>query len=140
MTPQEIAARLPELTGGPHDDATITALAQITAEAVRVLNHATRDPGAITEPATTYAVTANLAAAVYALPQLCGQLTGWLDREAGAGRLACDDNRPVQTAAGAVRSRLRTAAVLAAELGAALAAAQAVASHLKRPGGSGEDQ
>ena len=41
MTPQEIAARLPELTGGPHDDDTITALAYITAEAVRALNHAT---------------------------------------------------------------------------------------------------
>jgi hypothetical protein len=44
MTPQEIAARLPELTGGPHDD-TITALAQITAEAIRALNHATFPPG-----------------------------------------------------------------------------------------------
>ena len=37
MTPQEIAARLPELTGGPHDDDTITALAQITAEEVRAV-------------------------------------------------------------------------------------------------------
>ena len=45
MTPQEIAARLPELTGGPHDDDTITALAQITAEAIRALNHATFSPG-----------------------------------------------------------------------------------------------
>jgi hypothetical protein len=61
MTPQEIAARLPELTGGPHDDATITALAQITAETIRVLNHATRDSGTITEPATLYAITAALA-------------------------------------------------------------------------------
>jgi hypothetical protein len=139
MTPEQIAARLPQLTHGPRYDQATIALAEITAEAIRVLNHATRDPGAITEPATLYAVIANLAAAVYALPQLCGQLTGWLDREAPAGRLACNDDRPLQTAVGAARSRLRTAAVLAAELGAALAAAQAVAGHLKRPDG-GEEQ
>jgi hypothetical protein len=139
MTPQEIAARLPELTGGPHDDATITALAQITAEAIRVLNHATRHAGTITEPATLYAITANLAAAGYALPQLFGQLTGWLDGETATGRLADDRGEPVQAATGPARSRLRAAAILAAELGATLAAAQAAAGHLKRPDG-GEDQ
>ncbi len=58
MTPEEIAARLPQLTHGPHHDQATIALAEITAETVRVLNHATRDPGAITEPATLYAVTA----------------------------------------------------------------------------------
>ena len=90
MTPQEIAARLPELTGGPHDDATITALAQITAEAVRALNHATFPRAALSEPATVYRVLGELATAANRLPQLCSQLARWLAEENTAGRLADD--------------------------------------------------
>ena len=70
MTPQEIAARLPELTGGPHDDATITALAQITAEAVRALNHATFPRAALSEPGTVYRVLGELATAANGLGRL----------------------------------------------------------------------
>ena len=79
MTPQEIAGRLPELTGGPHDDATITALAQITAEAVRALNHATCPRRRLSEPATVYRVLGELATAANRLPQLllpAGPLAG----------------------------------------------------------------
>ena len=90
MTPQEIAARLPELTGGPHDDDTITALAQITAEAVRALNHATFPRAALSEPGTVYRVLGELATAANRLPQLCSQLARWLDEENTAGRLAHD--------------------------------------------------
>ena len=86
MTPQEIAARLPELTGGPHDDATITALAQITAEAIRALNHATFPCAALSEPATVYRVLGELATAANRLPQLCPSWpAGWLRRTPPGG-------------------------------------------------------
>jgi hypothetical protein len=104
-----------------------------------VLNHATRDPGAITEPATLYTITANLATLAGRLPQLCEQLSGWLDREQAAGHLAHDHGQPVQFAAGPARFHLHAAADLAGDLGKALAAAQTAAGHLKRPDG-GEDQ
>ena len=135
MTPEQIAARLPQLTHGPHHDQATIALAEITAEAIRALNHATRDPGAITEPFTLYAVTASLATLAGRLPQLCEQLTGWLARESAAGRLADDRGQPVQAAAGPARVQLTAAAGLAGELGTALGAAQAAAAHLKRPDG-----
>ena len=139
MTPQEIAARLPELTGGPHDDATITALAQITAEAIRALNHATIPHVALTEPATVYRVLAELATAAHRLPQLCSQLAGWLERENTAGRLAHDTGlmpAPVHF----VMARLEDASQSAALLGGALDDAQLAAAGLSRPGGGGEDQ
>ena len=139
MTPEEIAARLPQLTHGPHRDQATIALAEITAEAVRVLNHATRDPGAITEPFTLYAVTGNLAALAGRLPQLCEQLAGWLARESAAGRLADDHGRPVLTAIEPARFQLAAAAGLADELGMAFGAAQGAAARLKRPDG-GEDR
>ena len=90
MTPQEIAARLPELAGGPHDDETITATAQITAEAIRALNHATFPRAALTEPGTVYRVLGELATAANRLPQLLSQLARWLTEENTAGRLAGD--------------------------------------------------
>ena len=87
MTPQEIAARLPELTGGPHDDDTITALAQITAEAIRALNHATFPRAALSEPGTVYRVLGELATAANRLPQLCpaGPLAGRGEHRRAAG-------------------------------------------------------
>ena len=88
MTPQQIAERLPELTGTPHDDDAITALAQITAEAIRALNHATFTHAGLEQPATVNAVLGQLAAAAHRLPQLCGQLAGWLRQHHAAGRLA----------------------------------------------------
>jgi hypothetical protein len=139
MTPEEIATRLPQLTGGPYRDQATIALAEITAEAVRVLNHATRDPGAITEPATLYAVTGNLATLADRLPQLCDQLADWLARESAGGRLADDRGQPVLAAVEPARFQLAAAAGLAGELGAALGAAQAAAARLKRLDG-GEDR
>lgn len=138
MTPEEIATLLPQLTGGPHSDTASIALAEIIAEAVRVLNHATRDPDAITEPATLYAITASLATLADRLPQLCDQLTGWLDREVAVERLAHDHGQPVQAAADPARSGLTAAAGLAGGLSLAFGAAQAAAAHLKRPDGGEE--
>ena len=139
MTPQEIAARLPELTGGPHDDATITALAQITAEAIRALNHATFPHAALSEPGTVYRVLGELATAANRLPQLCSQLARWLAEENTAGRLADDHDLPGAMAN--VMARLdQNAPRYAALLGGALDDAQQATAGLYRPGEGGEDQ
>ena len=141
MTPQEIAARLPELTDGLHDDETITALAQITAEAVRGLNHATfpRAVG-LSEPATVYRVLGELATAANRLPQLLTQLARWLDAENTAGRLA-HDSGSLPGAMAYVMARLdQNAPRYAALLGSALDDAQQATAGLYRPGGGGEDQ
>jgi hypothetical protein len=139
MTPQEIAARLPELTGGPHDDDTITALAQITAEAIRALNHATI-PHALTEPATVYRVLGELATAAHRLPQLCSQLARWLDAENTAGRLAHDSGALPRALHEATASLGVLAASDAAQLAGALDRAQQATAGLYRPSGGGEDQ
>ena len=140
MTPQEIAARLPELTGGPHDDATITALAQITAEAIRALNHATFPRAALSEPGTVYRVLGELATAANRLPQLLTQLARWLDEENTAGRLA-HDSGSLPDAMQYVRARLdQNAPRYAALLGGALDDAQQATAGLYRPGQDGEDQ
>ena len=139
MNPQEIAARLPELTGGPHDDDTITALAQITAEAVRALNHATFPRAALSEPGTVYRVLGELATAANRLPQLLTQLARWLAEENTAGRLADDHDLPGAMAY--VMARLdQNAPRYAALLGGALDDAQQATAGLYRPGGGGEDQ
>jgi hypothetical protein len=139
MTPQEIAVRLPELTGGPHDDATITALAQITAEAIRALNHATFPRAALSEPATVYRVLGELATTAHRLPQLCSQLARWLDEENTAGRLA-HDSGSLPDALYRVLARLDEATRWAGLLGGALDDAQQATAGLYRPGGGGEDQ
>ena len=139
MTPQEIAARLPELTGGPHDDATITALAQITAEAVRALNHATIPHAALTEPATVYRVLGELATAAHRLPQLCSQLARWLEQENTAGRLAHDTGTLPRALHDATASLGVLAASDAAQLADALDRAQHATAGLYRPGEDGED-
>ena len=137
MTPQEIAARLPELTGGPHDDDTITALAQITAEAIRALNHATFPQAALSEPGTVYRVLGELATAANRLPQLCSQLARWLDAEHTAGRLA-HTKGDVPGALRHVTARLEDATRYAGLLGGALDDAQQATAGLYQPGGSGE--
>ena len=139
MTPQEIAVRLPELTGGPHDDATITALAQITAEAIRALNHATFPQAGLSEPATVYRVLGELATAANRLSQLCSQLARWLAEENTAGRLADDHDLPGAMAYVMVRLD-QNAPRYAALLGSALDDAQQATAGLYRPGGGGEDQ
>jgi hypothetical protein len=138
MTPQEIAARLPELTGGPYDDATIIALAQITAEAVRALNHATFPRSELSEPATGYTTLGQLAAAAHWLPQLCGQLARWLAGQNTAGRLACTTGGLDGTLDDALAS-LDRAARRATRLGEALDQAHQATAWLHQPGGGGED-
>ncbi len=139
MTPQEIAARLPELTGAPHDDDAVIALAQIAAEAIRALNHATFTQAGLEEPATVNAVLGQLAAAAHRLPQLCGQLAGWLAAENTAGQLTHTTGGLPDAVEDALAS-LDRAARHATRLGEALDQAQRATTWLYRPGGGGEDQ
>ena len=138
MTPKEIAARLPELTGGPHDDDTIIALATITAEAIRALNHATLGPAALAEPATAYRVLGELTTAVHRLPQLLSQLTQWLTNEYTGNRLAHDGELP-DAVARAVASLDHDAAPHAAGLAAALDRAHQTTAGLYRADEPDED-
>ncbi len=81
-----------------------------TVAAARILAHATRHgAGGVTEPATACAVAGELTALAHALPQVCGQLASWIEAGHAAGRRA-------------------------SALGTVLAAAQAAAGHLQRPG------
>ncbi len=75
-------------TLGPHSPEYTVTVAHALAESVRVLNHATRSADAIDYPATVYQVLGALYTATGRLPQLLGQLSRWLEREAEAGRLA----------------------------------------------------
>jgi hypothetical protein len=139
MTPQEIAARLQALADGPHNDATIIALAEITAEAIRTLNHATLTPARLAGPTTVYGVLGQLAAAAHRLPQLCGQLAGWLAAENTTGLLAHTTGSLPDAVEHALAS-LDHAARHATRLGEALDQAQQATTWLYRPGDGGEDQ
>jgi len=76
---------LDQLTG----EATV-ALARTAAEAIRGLNHATRDQAGLGQPAVAYDILGALSLAASRLPQLLTQITGYLDRALAAGRLGHD--------------------------------------------------
>ena len=140
MTLEEIAARLPGLTGSPHDDATITALAEITAEAIRVLNHATFPRAAgLSDPATVNRVAGQLATAAERLPQLCRQLTAWTRTQYESGRLAHTSD--LHGAVATVTAELTDSAALHADLlGDTFTIASRATAGLYRPDQDGEDQ
>jgi hypothetical protein len=122
-TPEQLARQLAALTHGPYDDTTTTGAAALAAEAIRYLNYATTR-GGITEPATIYAITAELSCALYRLPQLLTQLADWLTTETTAGRIADDRHRPAWQLTDTTRDILDQAAMHAAALATALNAAQ----------------
>src|SRR5690348_14047344 len=102
MTPDRLRVELTRRLDGPHADEHTTAAADLAAEAVRFLNYATgsHSSAGLCYPATVYAVAANLAEAAHRMPQLCDQLTRWLQAELAAGHLACDDGTPPEAAVG----------------------------------------
>jgi hypothetical protein len=82
----------------------VLRLAERAAEAVRELNHRTRDPGVFTGPAELYRLVGELALVAGRFPQLLDQLDRWLSAEHDAGRVRVDiggDPGPVIAAAGA---------------------------------------
>ncbi|WP_219466914.1 hypothetical protein [Nonomuraea rhizosphaerae] len=72
---------------GPHSDDYTRAVAAGLTECVRVLNHATLNPDAITYPATVHDVIGHLRTAVQGLDQLLPQLRAQLRRMHDSGRL-----------------------------------------------------
>ena len=100
------------------------ALASAAAEAIRGLNHATRHPAGLDQPAVAYDILGSLALTASRLPQLLGQITRWLDQALAAGRLGHDLGEDPAHAAGAAAVFLGDAAASAAALAGNLDAAQ----------------
>jgi hypothetical protein len=109
---------LDRLTG---DDT--AALARTAAEAVRGLNHATRQPGGLDQPSVAYDVLGALSLAASRLVQALAQVTRYLDQALADGRLGHDlgeDPALSVSGAGAFLDDARlSAAALAGDLDAA---------------------
>lgn len=65
-------------------------LADGAAEAIRAMNHLTRDGQGLEYPSDVYDVVASVKIMSERLPQLFGQLTEWLWAEHAAGRVGHD--------------------------------------------------
>jgi hypothetical protein len=65
-------------------------LARTAAEAIRGLNHATRQEAGLGQPSAAYDVIGALALAASRLPQAFTQITRWLGQALAAGRLGHD--------------------------------------------------
>ena len=86
----------------PAGAATIT-LARAAAEAIRGLNHATRDHAGLDQPSAAYDVLGALSQAASGLPQLTAQITRYLDQALAAGKLGHDRGEdPAMAVEGAV--------------------------------------
>jgi hypothetical protein len=121
VTAAQLTADLAGLIQGPYDDASTASAADLAAEAIRYLNHASAK-GGITDPATIGAVTASLATVAYRLPQLLNSISEWLRAETAAGRIADDHRRSPDQLTARIRAAITQTADSAGELGAALAA------------------
>ena len=139
MPPGQLADLLTAGLDGPHADQRTAAAAGLASEAIRFLNYAT-GPHArtgLTQPATAYRITGSLAEAAARLPQLCHQLTGWLDAACAAGRLGDDHGGPVTVLTDRARHHIEQAARHADALSDALNDAQsALATVHGTPGGA----
>ena len=71
-------------------DTTSVAHAARAAEAVRALNHATLQPGALEDPSQVSSIVIDLLTAVQRIPQALTQIQEWLYLEAEAGRVRDD--------------------------------------------------
>jgi len=112
-------------------------LAERAAEAVRELNHRTRDPGVFTAPAELYRLVGELAVLAGGLPQLLGQLDRWLRAEHDAGRIRADTGTGPGGIVAASGAELADAGGAAHDLARVLAAAQ---QHLAHLGGTEPDR
>ena len=74
-------------TDAPADPTYTLELAEAFAQAVRVLNHVTRDHAALGHPADADTLIREITTAVSRLPQLLGQVGTWLRDEQALGRI-----------------------------------------------------
>src|SRR5574337_1370489 len=105
-------------------------LADQAAQAVRELNHRTRDAGAFTGPAELYRLVGELALLVGGLPQLLNQLEGWLHAERDAGRVRSDNHADPGPAVCGAAAHLARAGYPAHDLADLLTSAQQHLAHL----------
>lgn len=85
---------------GPHSPETAQQAADMVAEGIRYLNHATA-PGAggLESPQDVYGLLGALSTAAGRLPQLLGQVSAWLQDECAAGRLRADQGSSIAAVA-----------------------------------------
>jgi hypothetical protein len=133
LTPAHLSACLAGLVHGPYGDADTAGVAGLAAETIRYLNYAA-PRGGVTDPATVYAVSGDLAAAAYRVPQLMTALGDWLAAEAAAGRLADDHHRPPAQLTARIRAATSEAADRAESLAAGLSAVHNLAATLHTAG------
>lgn len=114
------------MTGDGH----VLELAERAAEAVRELNHRTRDPRVFAGPAELYRLVGDLAVLAGGLPQLLGQLDRWLRAEHDAGRVRADTGAEAGPVVAAAVAGLADAGDAARELAHSLDALQQHLAHL----------
>ena len=111
-------------------------LAEQAAEALRELNHRTRDARAFTGPAELYRLVGELALLAGRLPQLLDQLDRWLRAEHDVGRIRADARADPGRIIAAAGAELADAGDAAHDLAHVLAAAR---QHLVHLGATGPD-
>lgn len=122
-----------------HEHLAAGEVADQAAHAIRQLNHRTR-PAAngLAEPTDAAEVIAALAAMTGMLPQLLGQLAGWLQSQHHHGRLRVDDLAPLPDTAHTIHAlthSLRDAIECTQRAAAELDTAHQHAAHLARQPG-----
>ena len=127
---------------GPRDPDYVLEVAEAFAEAARVMNHLTRDHGALQYPSEADRLIRDVSLAVSRLPQLLEQVAGWLEAEQAAGRITMASGSPYLSssfAAEVARMKLEQAQAHARILQQALDAAASVTSDMAGVDGS-EDE
>jgi hypothetical protein len=109
---------------------TVLDLADRATQAVRDLNHHTRHADAFTGPAQLYRLVGDLALLVGGLPQLLGQLGGWLQAEHDAGRVRSDTRNDPGPAVSDAADDLAEAGDAARDVASLLNGAQQHLAHL----------
>ena len=101
---------------GPRDPHYVLEVAEAFSQAVRVMNHLTRDHAALRYPSEVDGLVCYLSAAAAMTPQLLGQVSRWLavEQEAGRVRVPAGEHagNPVRAVA-AARTGLDAASVAA---------------------------
>jgi hypothetical protein len=122
---------------GPRDPGYVLEVAEAVPEAVRVINHLTRDHAALREPAEVDRLLRYLESAADRHDQLLSQIISWLEEEQAAGGVRVTGGEYRDNPAGAItriRARLDTAKFAAEMLRAALDDAAMVTSDLAAGG------
>jgi hypothetical protein len=108
-------------------------VAEQAAEALRALNHLTRRPGTLADPAETYLLLAALVTLAQRLPQLLNQINRRLNTDLDPTQLRVDDWAPTRDPIALldhICSDLHCASHLADRLGTALDSAQQAIAHI----------